>query len=371
LAASPSYFAPTPCTSGASPISNPAAPPLPSPISATNPAPVCKTVGNVTYAAYVPGLYTNVGLLNTPSSSTCTGIASTVVEWLSPGAYYFNFTAGGSQWTWPKTLIAGTPTDSTGKPIAGLNPTQASTLSALATAGTAPSACQDPATTSGTVAGAELIFGGASTVNATNSGSSATTAEVCASSPTNSPPVAIYGLANDATVALSSGGAVTVPAETLCSASGCGSTSLIQTGTSGQAVIYFKGYVYTPNAQLDLTLKNSTAQVFNWGVVVRDFRFFLNGSSPNQAFLQLPKPNTAVGVTTSTSTYTTASVSQPPPSTSTAYTIRYINVWTCLASSLPSDTASCPSGGQPNVQVRVLTTPAGVPSKILSWSQIR
>lgn len=374
LAAAPSYFTPTPCTPHAAPISYPPAPPLPSPISATNPAPVCTTVSNVTYAAYMPGLYTNAGVLNTPSSPTCTGIASTVVQWLSPGAYYFNFSGpAGTQWNWPKTLIAGTPTDGSGQPLSGLDPTKASTLGALANAGTAPKACQDAATTQATVKGAELIFGGASTAATTGSGSSATTAEICASSPTDSPPVALYGLANAATVPLAGGGSVTIPAETLCSATGCGSTSLVQTGSSGQAVIYFKGYIYAPNAQLDLTMKNTTGQVFNWGVVVRDFRFFLNGVSPTDPFLQLPKPNTAVGVvtTTSTSTYATTSTSYPAPSTSTAYTIRYINVWVCPAAKLASDADKCPSDGTPNVQVQVLTDSSGQPVKVLSWSQIR
>lgn len=374
-----SNFAPTACTSGAATVTTPDAPPLPGPIAATNPAPVCYsgTMKNkaVTFAAYLPGMYTDANVLTTPSSSTCTTLASTVVEWLSPGAYYLNFAAG-TTWTLPNIMVAGTPIDTNGNPITSLQPTVQSTLTALANMGAAPAACQDadPNKSNGYVQGAELIFAGASTITAANSGNSnAQTAEICASSPTNSPPVAIYGASLDnQTVPLSSGGSASIPAQSLCTTDSCGSTSFIKTDTSGQATMYFKGYVYAPKAQLDLTLKNSTAQVFNWGVIVRDFRFVLNGSSPDTPFLQLPKPNTGAGLTVTTSTpppIVSTTVTQPPPVPITSYSVRYVNVWTCTVASLQaSGRTSCPSNGAPSVQAKVLTD--GTSLRVLSWNHV-
>lgn len=394
-AVAPSYFNPTSCTPRAPKVATPAAPPLPGPITATNPAPVCANDANgkVTYLAYRPGLYTDVKVLNSPSSATCSNVLKSVVAWLTPGAYYFNFTSSaGTVWQWPTTLVTGTPTNGSGTPITGLDINTPSSLTNLANLGAAPSLCKE-ATRTNDVQGSELIFGGASIATANSGGS----AEICASSSTTSPPVAIFGLTEDATVPLSTGGSVTIPAETVCSATGCGSTSLIDTNlnnSSGQAVIYFKGYVYAPNAQLDLTLKNSDGQVFNWGVVVRDFRFFVNGASAKPPFLELPSPNTAVGVAVTTSTpppYPTSYVTTPPPTTipstttpppspttyttspppTTTYTIRFINVWTCTVTSLQvSGRSTCPTSGSPNVQARVQIS-AGGTIKVLGWNHIR
>ncbi|MDT4951644.1 MAG: hypothetical protein QOJ37_4239, partial [Pseudonocardiales bacterium] len=59
---------------------------------------------------------------------------------------------------------------------------------------------------------------------------------------------------------------------------------------------------------------------------------------------------------------------------STTYTIRYVNVWTCLASSLSAAQPTCPTpagpGGHPNVQVKVLTDTSGKIVKILSWNHL-
>jgi hypothetical protein len=214
------------------------------------------------------------------------------------------------------------------------------------------------------------VFGGASTVLANSGG----TAELCATASTTSPPLSIYGLNNPVTVARTSGGPVTIPAETLCSpATGCGSSSLITTDPNGQAIIYIKGYVYAPNAQIIMTLKNSPGQVFNWGVVIRNFRLSVNGSSPNQPFLDLPRPNTGVGVITTTSTpppYPTTTVTTPPPTTIVSYTIRYVNVWICtVASQQQSGQTTCPHTGTPNVQARVRVSPNGTLT-VLSWDHI-
>lgn len=356
-------FTPTACDAGSKDVTVPAVPSMPGDIVADNPQPVCTTVGKTTYAALLPGRYTNVNLLNNP----CSGSAADW-EWLKPGNFYFDY--GSTSWNWPTSrLIAGTPTDSNGTPITGIDVATPSTLSKLGGVATSPGACQDPASAVG-VNGVALVFAGASAVAASSSG----VAEICASSPNGVPPLAIYGLPTARTVARTAGGTTTLPAETLCAqVSGCGSTSLIQTATNGQAELYVKGYVYAPQAQMILTLKNSVGQVFNWGVVLRNLRLMINGASPSQALIRLPKPNTGVGTkttTTSPSPYPTAVVSPGAPSTSTTYTIRYVNVWTCTVASLQaSGLAQCPSSGTPNVQVKVLTN--GPTLTILSWNHIR
>jgi hypothetical protein len=322
-----------------------------------NPNPVCDSTK--TYAAFVPGVYTNINALNSPCGSTIPSI-----EWFSPGWYYFNY--GTTQWSWPGRLIAGTPLDSSGNAITGVNPTTASTLSKLSQLGSSPGACSDPANGSG-VNGVAMVFAGASVVS-TGTG----TSEICASSPAGSPPVAIYGLTASQSVTTSSG-TQTLPAETMCTASGCGVNTLFVTPVNGQAQIYIKGYVYAPNGQIIITLKNSIGQVFNWGLVVRNFRLSVNGSSPTQSVIHLPKPNTGIGTVVTTSTppaYPSTSVSQPAASPSTTYSIRYINVWTCTVASLQSSGATqCPSSGSPTVQVKVLTNGANL--QILSWNNIQ
>jgi hypothetical protein len=333
LPVSGTAFAPTPCTLLAPQIGLPTAPEPTDPITRTNVAAKCLSSGSATYAAFLPGKYTNVALLNSP----CSGAAD--FEWFSPGTYYFDF--GSTSWTWPTTLIAGTPTDSSSNPIA-VNASNASSLSALAgiapfptAAGQKPNSCADPALQLSSP-GAEFVFGGASTF--TPNSSSNGNAEICATYSPNSPPIAIYG----AQTALNVTGGSVSP-QTLCTAAGC-TKSLIVTASNGHAQFYVKGFVYAPNALIDLTLKNSLGQLFNWGVIVRNFNLTVNGVSPSAAFIQLPSANQ--GVTTTTTT---------------TYTIRYISVWTCVAGASP-----CPQTGTPNVRVKVQTN--GTSVKVLSWS---
>jgi hypothetical protein len=357
-------FTPTPCTPSSPDVATPPAPTLPSTPVADNAAALCKTTGTTTYAALAPGRYTDVTQLNAP----CPSPARNLFVWLRPGTFYFDF--GTTQWAWPNTLLAGTPIDSSGNPVPGLDGTKAATLDKLANAAPAPNACADPAPIGSTAQGSQLVFGGASTVLANSAGA----AELCATASATSPPLAIYGLNNPVTVPRTTGGSVTIPAETLCSpASGCGSSSLINTDQSGQPVIYIKGYVYAPNAQMILTLKNSPGQVFNWGIVIRDFRLTVNGVSPAQAFIDLPRPTTGVGVITTTSTpppYPTTTVSTPPPTTIVSYTIRYVNVWICTVASLQqSGQDACAHTGTPDVQARVQVSPDGTLT-VLSWNHI-
>lgn len=327
-------FGPTPCTQLASAIPLPVAPVPTDPITRTNQIATCLISGSTTYAAFLPGKYTDVTKLNSP----CGGAAN--FEWFSPGTYYFDF--GSTTWNWPMTLLAGTPTDSSGTPITTVDASTAASLAGLANvapfptvSGQKPNSCADPALQSSSP-GAEFVFGGASTVTPNASGN----AEICATYSPTSPPIAIYGAQTAVTV---TGGSVSP--QTMCTVSGC-TGSLMVTGANGQAQFYIKGFVYAPNAPLVLTLKNSLGQLFNWGVVVRDFSLSINGVSPTAAFIQLPSANQGI-TTTSTTT--------------TSYTIRYINVWTCGATA-----ATCPQTGAPNVRVKVQTNGSSV--KVLSWS---
>lgn len=333
-----SSFDPTPCTHLASQITLPTTPPQAPPpptdaITRTNPTATCHTLDGKQYAAFLPGKYTIVTRLNSPCSGT------THFEWFSPGTYYFDF--GSTTWNWPATLLAGTPTDSSGTPIA-VNATVASSLAGLAdvalfptVAGQKPKSCADPALQSSSP-GAEFVFGGASKFKVNDNGN----AEICASYSSTGPPVAIYGANTALTV---TGGSLS--AQTLCPPSGC-SGSLIGTGTSKRSQFYIMGMVYAPNAPIALTVQNSLGQLFNWGVVVRKFSLSVKNNSPSAPFIQLPSENP--GVTTTTST-------------TTSYTIRYINVWTCKASA-----DACPQTGAPNVRVKIQTNGSSV--KVLSWS---
>jgi len=361
-------FTPTNCVGSSAPVTAPPAPALPSGTVAVNPAPVCDN--SKKYAAFVPGLYTNVATLNAPCSGTTPD-----VEWFSPGWYYFDY--GSTQWAWPLTLVAGTPLNkSNGAPISGLDPTNGSTLNKLgvSTLAPAPGSCNDPdpgKNPGGGVQGVSMVFAGASQTGANTARSS--TAEICASSPSGSPPAAIYGLATSQTITTASGSR-TLPAETMCTATGCGSNSLINTdysNNSGHAEIYIHGYVYATNGQIEITLKNSLGQVFNWGIVVRNLQITINGSSPTQSVIHLPKPYTGVGTIVTTSTPAPTPSISYSTSTSVTYSIRYVNVWTCTVSSLQaSGLTVCPHTGSPDVQVKVKVPSDGSALQILSWSNL-
>ncbi len=360
-------FTPTACQSRAASVPVPDPPSL-APITAVNPQPKCDSKN--TYAAFMPGLYTDVSLLNTPCTDPKKGPVAPDWEWLSPGAYYFDY--GATPWSWPaKRLIGGTPVNSAGDQISGLKADDPSTFSLLSNVAASPGACADPA---GGVAedGVAMVFGNKSVVAASHQG----VAEICATYTSGSPPIAIYGLAADQTVTKSGGGTVVIPAETMCS-SGCGSNSLIQTDSSGLTEIYVKGYVYAPQAQMLLNVKNTVGQVFNWGIIIRNLKLVIVGSSPKQPVIHLPKPFTGINPVVTTSTpppYPTTSVSNPAPIPSLNYTIRYVNVWICTVASLQAaGQPACPhtSASTANVQARVLTDVSGVPLQVLSWNPIR
>lgn len=347
-------FAVTACTHLANPIGlarwKAFAPVPTTPIGQVNPPALCYASGKTTFAAFAPGLYTSVGLLNTPCSQRAADF-----EWFTPGTYYFDY--GATSWTWPSTLVGGTPQDASDSVIAALanfdvadsTPSNAAKLAALSAVTSFPGACADPSLQS-RYAGVEFVLGGASSFTPSSSGRD----EICATYSATSPPVAIYGIARDVIGSSSlsvAGGSVS--AETLCDAPPCtssssGAQSLINTDANGQNSFFIQGYTYAPAARISLTFKNSAGQVFGWGAALRALDLTVNGATTTAPFIATIPADTAGTVTTTTTTYS----------------IRYIEIWTCAAA-----TTACPQTTPPDVRVKVQTNGSTV--KVLAWSHGR
>lgn len=340
-------FSVTPCTHGAATIGagtwKTFAPVPSAPISATHPAALCYKSSKATYAAFRPGLYDNATQLNKP----CSGKAADF-EWFTPGTYYFDF--GTTTWSWPSTLVGGTPQDSDGNVISSLlgfdvtntAASNAQLLAGLSAVSTFPGSCADPAQQS-TYGGVEFVFGGSSTVTPNSSGNN----EICATYSSTAAPVAIYGVSAEVVGGTLSVTGGSVSAEKLCQTQPCtsassGGASLIQTDSSGQGSFYVQGLTYAPSAPVSLTFKNSYGQLFGWGLVVRSFALTSAGVSSTAPFIVVrPAYNGGVVKT---------------------YTYRYLTVWTCAASASP-----CSQAGTPNLRVKVQGSP-GSTLTVLSWS---
>jgi hypothetical protein len=381
-----SSYTPTPCTHMSSVQTIPSAPP-PSGSATLNQAAVCQTSGSTRYAAFLPGKYTlltssSQSSMNTPCKNGSNWVAADV-DWFTPGTYFFDLNGGGD-WNAAGTVIGGTPTKPDGSKISGLDGTNAatlgtSTLSNLSLATSFPGACANPSVQNN-YGGVEFVFGGASRVNLP----AGNKFELCATyidpnscvTPSCAVPVAVFG--NPVSGHGTTIGTVTTESSSgACFAtSGCAGGSMFETNINGASTFHVQGYVYAPDARVELTFKNQTdpataGQVFNWGLLLRAFNATVNGSSQSIPFVQLPA--TSVGIVTPTP-YPSTVVSTPAPvaSVSATYTIRYVNVWICTVASLQaSGQPSCPSGSPPNVQARVLTDANGVPQKVLSWNHIR
>jgi len=149
------------------------------------PLPKCTTSNSV--VTFQPGYYDDaVGLSSMMAgNSSCKGST----WWFTPGTYYFDFHNGGTDpnpgltggsdvWTVNDGyLVAGTPTDNTGKIIA--RPPNPASI---------PGACDNPINDAKAV-GVQFIFGGDSQF-AIKSGQ----AEICGTYSASAPPVAVYGL---------------------------------------------------------------------------------------------------------------------------------------------------------------------------------
>jgi hypothetical protein len=324
-------FSPTGCTPLTNTISEPAQPAPSDPIPAMTPAPVCDPSG--TYAAFQPGLYTDVSTLNSP----CGGLPAQF-EWFSPGTYYFDY---GDTWTWPTTLVAGTPTsgpttdNSDGKPVTpaltAIDPAQASTLAGLAQANL-PNACADPAVQKD-YRGVQFVFGGSSRVVATGG-----SAQICASYSDSSAPTAIYGAPNTVNV---TGGSV--PGQSLCTPAAAPTTCTDPLLQFDGAEVRVNGYVYAPAGAV--TVAAPSDNMFNWGAALLTLGVTGSASSP---LAQLPTTNAGYTETTTTITIRT---------------YKYVDVWVCPASSTP-----CSTTGTPDLRIKAQYEDDGGKVTVLSWS---
>jgi hypothetical protein len=283
-----------------------------------------------------------------------------VADWFSPGVYYFDF--GATTWTLPAAFVAGTPATASGTPIAGLNPTVASTLSALSQMPAGEGKCIPPtAQTQAGEGGVEFVFGGASTMTGMSPSTNflgvpngpSTDMDICATYNATSPPVAIYGVNQQPLTEI--GGQV-LPESGCVATPGCASAtrSLLNWPVLGLPTLplagvdqtfHIDGYVWAPAAALAIDFAVPTGQAFNWGTLTRTFRMY---------GLTLFNPTTLAGV--------------PAPNagqvTTSTYSVRYVDVWTCAASANP-----CPQTGPPDVQIKLQQT--GAAWKVLSWSERR
>jgi hypothetical protein len=117
--------------------------------------------------------------------------------------------------------------------------------------------------------------------------------------------------------------------------------ALLVTKDDGSADFHIQGFVYAPNARMELYLGGIAGSAFHWGLMLGSFQVGIKGTSPTNPFVELP-PN-SVGA-------------------STSYSVMYLSVWVCPAGASP-----CNSGpARLTAKVQVTGSPAAV--TVLSWS---
>jgi hypothetical protein len=148
---------------------------------------VPKTCPGSAVMTFEPGYYDDADALSSLMKGN--GACKDKIWWFKPGVYYFDFHNSGSgrnkllpsaDNVWKVlsgTLIAGTPVNAAGAPLA--SPPATATL---------PGACDNPIRNAG-AKGVQFIFGGDSRLEV-----KAANAEICGTYRTDRPPVAIHGL---------------------------------------------------------------------------------------------------------------------------------------------------------------------------------
>jgi Tfp pilus assembly protein PilX len=277
--------------------------------------PACNKTNKV--AEFLPGLYTSADTFNNCQASWI---------YFDPGVYYFDFTTGSTHvWTISGTVVAGALTS-------------AKTDAAPAV----PGACVNPINTTA-ASGVEFAFGGDSqVVFAKGAGF-----EACATYSATSIPTVVYGLkaniGSGANIAHAQSGCITL-------AAGSGNCNLFNVpGNGTKPDFYFQGFVYAPRSTADLSVNNTSAQHFNFGVVFRTLALSTTGSAGTAAIISLPDNSPGYG---------------------TASTIVDLTVYVCPGAS------TCSTGGRLQLTARVLIhDPSGSPiagareMKTLSWGQ--
>jgi hypothetical protein len=296
--------------------------PLPSGPQPTAPAPTYTTASGQTQSScnantaritFQPGVYTNVSVLNSATSTGSCGSADTVYDF-RPGVYWFNFNSPGNNsnniWQVTRgTLVAGRPTVMPPEPVTTF-PTPA---------------CDEPG------GGVLFVFGSRSQWSISN----AARVQVCAMAPASGqPPVAIHGLRQGVGSVGAQTGCVTA---TSGNENGSNPQRCRMLRIEGQAQLYVRGATYAPLAWIGVDLNNLPGGAyqgsFAGGVVVR--RFDLNGTG-----------NVTFGVP----------FSSAPPGPGQARTVVHLAVYVCPGSS------TCSPSGPPRLTAVVgLDDPAGTP----------
>jgi Tfp pilus assembly protein PilX len=217
---------------------------------------------------FTPGLYTSANDLN--KLNAC----KDSTFWFKPGTYYFNFSNGDAEghgehgdgdteWSIDTGyLVAGTLAPGT-----TLSPSSPPTI---------PGACVSPVPPSSGgawtppvgVPGVQFVFGGQSRIKF-----SAVQAEICGTYSASAPPIALYGLKTDVGT-----GSNKVSAQNGCITDLSQSCSVISSDRSNSKLI-IQGTTYVPWANLDITIKNSSQQVFRGGVIARSLKVSATGSA--------------------------------------------------------------------------------------------
>ncbi|MGI5246195.1 hypothetical protein [Dactylosporangium sp. CA-139066] len=288
--------------------------------------PKCSGKGKV--VEFTAGRYTDLASLNDMTDgSGCKG----GIFWFHPGTYYFDF---GGEWLIDTGyLIGGTPTT---QPVNGATPTiPGSCLAPIPPDPLPPGGWTQP----GPNAGVQFVFGGASRIRV-----KAAQVEICGTYSKTSPPLAVYGLKTAVGgVSAQSGCIVAVPYSSNC--------AVIKTENSPNSRLYIQGTTYVPKGALDISLNNSTGQVFRYGVISRVLYMTPTGSADlTGPVIEVPDDSPGYGLRT----------------------VVNLTVYIC------NGVAACPATGIPQLQATVgLVDRSGAPIAgkrevtIYNWSTQR
>lgn len=226
------------------------------PNDAQTPRTVPTCTGNKKLVQFDPGLYTDLASLNNMMKNS--GCKDSIF-WFKPGTYYFNL--GGEWLVDTGYLIGGTPTP----PAATFNPNSPPAV---------PGSCWSPIPPSGASpgtwtrppagAGVQFVFGGESRIRIKDS-----KVELCGTYSATKPPIAVYGLKSAVGAVPAQSGSVTA----------INGDALIKSENSPNSRFYIQGTTYVPLSKLDISLNNSTGQVFRFGVIARSLYLNPTGSA--------------------------------------------------------------------------------------------
>ncbi|MDT5023866.1 MAG: hypothetical protein QOE61_292 [Micromonosporaceae bacterium] len=229
----------------------------------TTPRSVPACPGDNTTVVFLPGLYTDVDSLNALTKNS--GCKDSVFWFMPGGTYYFDFDKDKAWLINTGYLVGGTSTNGPTPPANGFEPK-------------IPGACQTPIppslptggtwTPPGPNAGVQFVFGGVSRIDVKDA-----QVEVCGTFSESHPPIAVYGLKAGVGTVHKQGGCII---DRPYPSTGC---PVITTELSPKNSFYVQGTTYVPSAVLDISLNNTTQQVFRYGVIARSLYLSPTGSA--------------------------------------------------------------------------------------------